>query len=346
MRAFSYRSFGGPDTCHIVEGVPLPTPGAGQVRVKVHAASINPIDFKRRSGAMKMLQSETFPVIMGYDAAGTVDALGEGVTNAAVGDRVFLRTTVKSSGTLAEYCITGVDTMAPLPASVSFQDAAAVPLAGMTAQQMLRQGKFKTGDRVFVNAAAGGVGHFAIQLAKAGGASFVAGTASAAKHSFLRQLGADECVDYRSEDYTARYADRRFDVGCDNATESDKVLKVVKEGGAVVSATQGYTMEGLKSAGMDPGFIVRTYLWFSNRSLFGAAEKLKVSFSGFFLKPARADLEELAALLVRGALRPTVTAFDGLENAAKAMELLESGRATGKVVVNVIPLPSPLAPAA
>lgn len=176
--------------------LPIPSPTATQVRIKVQAASINP------DGKMKAIQKEAFPVIIGYDASGVVDAVGASVTKFKVGDVVFARTTVSTSGTCAEFCVSEEATVAMKPTTMSVNDAAAIPLAAMTALQMLRKGNMQAGDKVFINAGAGGVGHFAVQIAKAMGAACVVASASAPKHTFLKSIGADEVVDYKNENYT------------------------------------------------------------------------------------------------------------------------------------------------
>jgi NADPH:quinone reductase-like Zn-dependent oxidoreductase len=173
MKAFVYKSHGDASVMHLAADVPIPEMsllGDHAVRIKVHAASLNPIDYKRRNGDLKAIKAEKkFPVVLGYDAAGIVDSVGTKVTSLKVGDAVYTRIAGKedSIGTLAEYTLTTEDKVAIKPRSLSFEEAAAIPLAAVTALQMLRKAGFKAGDSVFINAAAGGVGHFAGQIAKA-----------------------------------------------------------------------------------------------------------------------------------------------------------------------------------
>lgn len=339
MKAFQYTKYGGPEVAELAT-VPVPDAPAGGYRIKVHAFSFNPIDFKRRGGIMKAVAPDTFPVVFGYDASGVVDAVGKGATKFQVGDEVYVRIgrQYPSQGTAAEYTIADEDVVAAKPPTFSHEEAAAVPLAAKTALQMLRKAGMKEGDKVFISGGAGGVGHYAIQLARALGASFVASTASEKKRDLVKELGCDEVVDYKKEKFTEVYSDRRFDVGLDMTGESSEIAKVVKPGTTVITVVEGVSAETLQDAGLKPNLIVRLFLWFQNRSLYKAVEATGAKLYALLLRPNAKDLEEISTYIAAGQFKSIIKdqVFEGIDTAADALKLVESGRATGKVVVKVV----------
>jgi alcohol dehydrogenase len=340
MKAYQYAAYGGPEVMKLVDTA-IPSVPANAVRIKVHALSFNPIDFKRRSGALKAVAPDTFPVILGYDAAGVVDSVGTGVTKFKVGDPVYTRIgkNFPCQGTAAEFTLAAEDMVAPKPTNMSFEEAAAVPLAALTALQMLRRAGFKSGDKVFITAGAGGVGHYAIQLAKLMGASFIASTASAAKHPLVKSLGADEVIDYKTAKYTDAYADRRFDVALDMTNEVVDICKITKKGGTIVSVVGGLNTDTFLHAQLPaPGFIVKAFLWFTYRGQYSAASSAGVTLFGLLLRPNADDLEELTKYIESGKVKSIIkdNVFNGMDSCPEAMKLVESGRATGKVVVKLV----------
>ena len=222
---------------------------------------------------------------------------------------------------------------------MSFAEAAAVPLAAMTAYQMLKAANFKAGDKVFINAGAGGVGHYAIQIAKALKAGLIVATSSAPKHALLKSLGADEVIDYKTQKYTELYKDRRFDIGLDNAQESLKLISIVKKGGSVISVTEGFTSSTFTDAGLPtPNAIIGSILWALCTSIRWSAWSSGVSFKGLFLRANSVDLETLTKMIENGEIKSEISEniFNGIESSPAAMAKLESGRTTGKIVVNLV----------
>jgi len=200
MRAAVIDGYGGPDRFEIRE-VEKPSPGPGQLLVRVRAASVNPVDWKLRKGSLRFVRPARFPLILGYDVAGEVEAIGAEVSHFAPGDPVYASTDNPHGGGYAEYVLVGEAATALKPASLTFEEAAAVPLASLTALQALRdKGEVAEGERLLVNGGAGGVGHFAVQIGKALGARVVA-VASGRNQEFLRELGADRGIDYEEEDF-------------------------------------------------------------------------------------------------------------------------------------------------
>ncbi|SDO14195.1 NADPH:quinone reductase [Lentzea jiangxiensis] len=299
MRVITQKSVGDASVLEVAEAA-KPTPGPGQVLVKVGAAGVNPVDTYIRSGGFPALGEP--PFTLGWDVAGTVAQAGEGF---AEGDEVYaLLDFPGTGGGYAEYVVVPASNLVRRPSWLTVEQAGAAPMAALTAwQALVGRGGVSAGQRVLVHAAAGGVGHLAVQIAKARGAHVI-GTASAAKHDFLRWLGVDEVVDYRTRDFTEiEPVDVVLDtIGGEYAERSARVLK---PGGVLVSIIPG-----------NPGFDV------------DRAAELGIRFELFL--SVTASGADLAAL---PQLRVEIDHAVPLAEAAKAHELVESGRTTGKVVL-------------
>ncbi|MEU0883530.1 NADP-dependent oxidoreductase [Lentzea sp. NPDC005914] len=299
MRVITQKTVGAASVLEVAEAA-KPVPGPGQVLVKVGAAGVNPVDTYIRAGGFPALGEP--PFTLGWDLAGTVEQDGEGFT---AGDEVYgLLPFPGTGGAYAEYVAVNASDLALRPSYLTVEEAGAVPMVALTAwQALVGRGGLSAGQRVLIHAAAGGVGHVAVQIAKARGA-YVIGTASAAKHDFLRSLGADELIDYRHEDFTSiEPVDVVFDlIGGDYAERSAKVLK---PGGVLVSIIPG-----------NPGFDV------------DRAVDLGIRFELFMsVSASGADLAALPQLRVE------LDHIVPLADVAKAHELVESKRTTGKVVL-------------
>jgi NADPH:quinone reductase-like Zn-dependent oxidoreductase len=318
MKAMQFRRYGGPDVLEITT-VAAPTPGPSQLLVQVAATSINPIDWKRASGAYRLLMPVQFPSIPGYDIAGTVAAVGSGVPGFSVGQRVHARIAEAAGGASAEFAVVGVDVVSAMPDGMTMNDAAALPLAGMTALQALRDGAqlsmSGTSDRVLVVGASGGVGHVAVQIAKAAGA-FVVGVCSAKNAALVRSLGADDVVDYAAADPFA--AQQPFEVVLDCVGgDASKWAKQLKKGGRYASVLP------------TPGLFLRSF--------FNAVSSTRAV--PVMLKPTAADLAWLDRLYAAGQLKVVIDSTFSLEQLAGAWERSITGRAAGKIVVEVNPGP-------
>ncbi|MFJ9364413.1 NADP-dependent oxidoreductase [Nocardia sp. NPDC101769] len=295
MKAISQRTLGGPDVLETVE-VDVPRPGTGEVLVRVAATSINAADWKLRSGAVTKLGPP--PFTLGFDLSGVVAEVGAEVTEFRPGDEVF-GNVLSRSGAYAEYAVTPAQFLAHRPAGLDRIHAAALPTAVLTAWQALTD--VQPGQRVLVHAAAGGVGHLAVQIAKARGA-YVIGTARAANHDFLSGLGVDELIDYTATDFTTAVSDVdiAFDlVGGDYAARS---LRVLTPHGRMIDAQGEEPLD-------DPRY---RRLWFA---------------------PSGADLRAVADLVTDGRLRGEIDRVMSLADAAEAHKLSESGRVRGKIVL-------------
>jgi NADPH:quinone reductase-like Zn-dependent oxidoreductase len=306
MRAIRQRALGGPEVLELVE-VPLPEPAPTEVLVRVTAAGVNPVDWKTRERGGFVGEP---PFTIGWDVAGIVERTGPGVTRFAAGDRVFgMPRFPREAAAYAEYLTSPSRQLARTPDALDDVEAAALPLAGLTAwQALVETAGVGPGMRVLVLAAAGGVGHLAVQIAKARGA-WVAGTARAEKHAFLHELGVDEAVDYTRDEVGTRL--RELDVVLDavGGEVGAAALASLRDGGLLVTLV-GASVASLREAGRD-----------------------RVRVTGILVEPDRYGLEELAALVERGELRPVVERTFPLEEASAAHELGETGRTTGKLVL-------------
>ncbi len=314
MKAMVVREFGGPEKLELAD-MPVPTPAAGEVLVRLRAASVNPVDYKiRRSGGWAGVP---MPAIIGYDAAGVVEAVGAGVTHLVPGDDVFYCARIFGrQGTMAEYHVEDAAIVTKKPKNLSFEEAASLPLAAMTAYDaVISFFQTKPGDTVLIQAGAGGVGSLAVQLAKAAGARVIA-TGRSENHDFIRSLGADEVIDYR----TAKFEDEvnRLTEGKGADAAYDTV------GGDIVSRSIGCVRPWGKLA-----TIVRV-----GGSINGMQIRNQTLYFGF-MERTREKISALATLAGRGQVKPVIDSTLPLERLADAHRKLEAGGMRGKIVITI-----------
>lgn len=310
MRAISQQTLGGPEVLTEVK-LPQPVAGPGQILVRVRAAGLNPTDWRHRATAGLFLPEP--PFVLGWDVSGEVAATGIGVTLFRPGDEVFgMLPYPYGHGACAEYVVGPARAFAPKPATLDHTQAAAIPLAALTAwQALVDTAGLGAGQRVLIHAAAGGVGHFAVQIAKARGA-YVIGTASAPNHAFLRGIGADEVIDYRDTDVAE--AVRDVDVVLDSIDDDNSIrsLRTLRPGGLLV-----------------------TLRAFGAVDLAGEAEAFGVRAIRMLVEHDHSGMLALADLVESGALRPTIARSFPLSAAAEAHALGDTGRTVGKLVLTV-----------
>lgn len=312
--------------------VPRPVCRSGELLVRVHAAGLNPVDYKTRAGALKIIHKYPLPIVMGNELAGTVESVGPGVTRFAEGDRVFARVASGTMGAFAEYAVVPEGVAALMPTSLDFPAAAAVPLAALTALQALRDElQLRAGQRVFIPGGAGGVGTFAIQLAKHLGAH-VATTASSRGEALVARLGADVVIDYtreRFEDRLSRY-DGAFDLlGGDTLS---RLWSVLKPGGRIVSiAGMPEPQTALKDLGRGIG--LAALFWLASLTTRLRAARRGQSYRYLFMHPSGNDLAHLASLIDTKKLEVVIDHIFPFAEVKEAMAFLETRRAKGKVVV-------------
>jgi alcohol dehydrogenase len=333
MRAYILTRYGGPDAMELRD-VPAPRPGPGQILVRVRAAGLNPVDFKTREGKLRVIRRYPLPIVAGNELAGTVEALGAGVTRFAVGDRVFARVEKETLGAFAELACCGEDVAARMPASVDFATAAGVPLAGLTALQALRDElRVAPGQRIFISGGAGGVGTFAVQIARQLGAE-VATTASPRGEALVRRLGAKVVIDYtkaRFEDQLREYDGALDLVGGDTL---DRTFGIVKRGGTVLSIA-GAPEPLTARKDLRRGPLLAALFWAISVGTRGRARRQGVRYRYLFMSPSGAGLQDLATLIDQGQLEVVLDRIFPFPEIAKAFAYLEEGHAKGKVVVRM-----------
>jgi NADPH:quinone reductase-like Zn-dependent oxidoreductase len=311
MKAIRIHNYGGPEVLRY-EDAPRPQPQAGEVLVRVHAAGVNPIDWKVREGEMKDFWPHKFPLILGWDLSGVVEELGRGPAAAGrfkIGDEVYGLPDPTRGGAYADYIVVREPELALKPNSLHHIRAAAVPLAALTAwQSLFDTSQLQPGQRVLIHAGSGGVGHFAVQLAKWKGA-YVFATASTKNQDLLRKLGVDEPIDYTQQRFEniVRNIDAVLDtIGGETQERSWQVLK---KGGALLSVVQPPSAEKAKELGVRAAFVAS--------------------------HPNGAQLEEIAKIINSGKLAPVIDRILPLSEARRAHELSQSGHTHGKIVLRV-----------
>ncbi|WP_411030720.1 NADP-dependent oxidoreductase [Spongiimicrobium sp. 3-5] len=298
----------------IAKEIEKPMPGDNEVLVAVKAISVNPVDYKVRANedVLKMIYGEQKPVVLGWDIAGTVIAVGNKVTQFKIDDRVFGMVNFPgAANAYAELVAAPQDHLAKIPSTVSFEDAAATTLAALTALQVL-QPRIKKNDRVLIHSGSGGVGHFAIQIAKSMGA-YVITTSSAKNKDFVIALGANEHIDYRAQAFQDVVSDVDFVFDMFNGEILLHSVKVVKDGGSIVSIPT-------------PVF---------SKEVLDLAKTRNVSISNLMVHSNGNDMNTLKALLENGAVKPHVSQTFPFDEMAKAHQQLEGGRTIGKVIVTL-----------
>lgn len=308
MRAVRIHEYGGPEVLKYEEA-PCPKPQEGEVLIRVRAAGVNPVDWKVRRGDAKGLLKHSFPLIPGWDVSGVVAATGRGVQRLKRGNEVYGLLDIHRDGSYAEYAVMRESAVALKPNSIDHNHAAAIPLAALVAwQSLFHAGGLRAGQKVLIHGAAGGVGSFAVQLAKWKGAHVV-GTASERNHRFLHELGADETIDYS----TMRFEDVVHDVDVVlDMIGGDTLLRswgVLKKGGILVSIVAQPSPEEALKRGVRQAFV--------------------------FAMPMAAELATIASLIDSGNLLPVVDTVLPLTQARRAHVLSETGHTRGKIVLRV-----------
>ncbi|MFO6419016.1 NADP-dependent oxidoreductase [Hylemonella sp. W303a] len=319
----------------LLRATDLPEPDLrdDEVLVEVHAAGLNPLDVKIRSGAFKLILPYRVPLVLGHDVAGVVVKTGPRVRRFKPGDEVYARADDFRIGSLAEFIPVKESSLALKPRGLSMEEAAAVPLAGLTAwQALVERAQLQRGQKVFIQAGSGGVGTLAIQLARHLGAS-VATTASVASAALVQRLGADLLIDYKTQQVDDVLRDQDVVLHSQDAKALDKSLRVLKRGGKLVSLSGPPD----PAFGRDTGasWLVRLAVRFLSAGVRRRAKRLGVAYEFLFMKANGQQLGELTQLIEAGAIRPVVDRVFPFESTNEALAYVETGRAKGKVVVRV-----------
>ncbi len=316
MKAIGIRHFGGVETLEKLE-LPQPQPGPHEVLLRIHAAGVNPVDWKIREGLFQGRMPHAFPIVLGWDAAGTIEAVGEKAYYTSVGEAVFAycRKEILPDGTYGDLIVLRHQHLAPKPRNLSFEEAAVLPLSGLTAYQCLFEAlKLKAGEKILIHAGAGGVGGYAIQMAKGVGAHVIT-TSSAAHHDYLAKLGVDEVIDYTRSPFVEALRrahpqglDAVFDtIGGQTQLDSAEVLR---PGGRLVSIL-AIKEDYFRQKGLEPHYV--------------------------FVRPDAEQLLKIRDMAEQGSLQVKLAKTFPLEQAAQAQELIQRGHTEGKIALQVQP---------
>ena len=308
MKAVHIHDYGGLDVLHY-EDAPRPTPGAGEVLIRVHATTINPFDCAVRAGYMGQYFNYTFPLILGTDVSGVIEQIGEGVTDVSPGDIVYTRAGIYRDGAHAEYVLAFAADVVPKPESLDYVHAAALPHVTLTAWQgLIEFADLSEGQTVLIHAAAGGVGHIAVQLAKRRGAKVI-GTASV-NLPFLEELGVDEAIDYSTTAFEDVVKDADVVLDLLGGETQQRSWKVLKPGGILLSTVQPPSQEIALAHGV-------------RQRMIGTAP------------PIRKVLTETSKMIENGQLKPHISAILPLQDIQKAHAMIEGRHTRGKIVLQV-----------
>lgn len=313
--------------------MPDPEIGADDVLVRINASAINLLDSKLRDGEFKLFLPYRPPFILGHDLAGTVIRVGVNVREFKVGDEVYARPRDQRVGTFAEMIAVDAADLAPKPKSLYMEEAASIPLVGLTAWQALVEvGKVQPGQKVFIQAGSGGVGTFAIQLAKHLGAT-VATTTSAANAALVKSLGADVVIDYKTQDFAQVLSGYDLVLNSQDSKTLEKSLNVLKPGGKLISISG--PPDGPFAKSLRLNLFLRFVMRLLSRSILKKAKSRGVNYSFLFMRAEGQQLREIAKIIDAGIIRPVVDKVFLFEQMPEALAYVETGRAKGKVVVRV-----------
>ena len=308
MKAVRIHAYGDRSVLQF-EDAPKPAIARDEALVRVVAAAVNPIDWKIRQGHLKTMVPYVFPLTLGWDFSGVIEALGSEVSGLAVGDAVFSRPDIRRDGSYAEYVAVRAVEIARKPKTISHIEAASIPLVGITAwETIVSVGNLVAGQKALIHAASGGVGSLAVQIAKSRGAHVVA-TTSSANIELVRSLGADQVIDYRNQRFTDKVKDVDVVVDTVGGDVQASSWSVLRRGGILVSTVSVPSIERAAALGVRSAFVL--------------------------ISPNAAVLDQLAGLVDAGKLRPLIGGEFALQNVADAHALSESGRTVGKIVLYV-----------
>ena len=332
MKALQIKGYGEIRKNVFLDEVEKPQPKEGQVLVEVHAASVNPVDYKIVLGNLKLLLRLKLPAVFGYDFAGVVVEKGVGVAHLEVGDSVYGRVPSESPCTFAEFVAVDAEIVSLKPKTLDFIEASSIPLVGVTTVQVINRSNLKCGDRVLIHAGSGGIGTFAIQYAKAKGA-YVFTTTSTQNVGWVKALGADRVIDYKKEDYKeiAKDLDVVYDTLGGQYTLD--AFNLVKPGGHVTSIAGGIDAETVKALGLPK--IIQWILFFKGLKIRKMAKQKGVYYNYVLMDPNREQLEQLTDLIQVGAVKPVLDKVYELKDGVDALEHQQSGRAKGKIVIKI-----------
>jgi NADPH:quinone reductase-like Zn-dependent oxidoreductase len=332
VKAFIIDRYGKKDPMRFGE-TPEPELRDDEVLIEVHAAGLNLLDSKIKSGEFKLILPYRMPLVLGHDVAGVVTRIGSRVRQFKVGDEVYSRPPDRRIGTFAEFIAVNENAVALKPDNITMEEAASIPLVALTAwQALVGKADLKQGQKVFIQTGSGGVGTVAIQLAKHLGAT-VATTTSAANIALVKRLGADTVIDYKTQDFENALRDYDVVLNSQDGRTLEKSLRVLRRGGKLISISGPPDPEFGEEIGA-PGF-VKLVLRLLSSGVRRKARGLGIGYSFLFMKASGSQLREITRLIEAGAIRPVIDKVFPFESANEALAYVEAGRAKGKVVVKI-----------
>ncbi|GGY19755.1 NADPH:quinone oxidoreductase [Rhodanobacter panaciterrae] len=332
MKAFIIDQYSKKDPMRLSE-MPEPELRDDDVLIEVHAAGLNLLDSKIKSGEFKLILPYRMPLVLGHDVAGVVTQVGSRVRQFKVGDEVYSRPPDHRIGTFAQFIAVNENDVAPKPKNLTMEEAASIPLVGLTVwQALVEKANLKKGQKIFIQAGSGGVGTLAIQLAKHIGAT-VATTTSSANTDLVKSLGADIVIDYKKDDFEKVLQNYDVVLNSQDAAALEKSLRVLKPGGTLVSISGPPDPEFAKASGA-PWF-VRLIVRLLSAGVMKRAVRRDLKYSFLFMRADGHQLREIARLIEAGAIRPVIDRVFPFESANEALRYIEAGRARGKVVIKI-----------
>ena len=333
MKSLMITKYGDINSSLEEQEIAKPALEENQILIKAYSSSFNPIDFKIVRGDFKAMGKVTFPIGTGRDVSGIIEEIGKNIKKFKKGDKVYSRVNESHVGTMAEYVLSNVKDTALMPSNLSFDESASIPLVGLTTYQALVDiAKLSKGEKILIHAGSGGIGTFAIQLAKHLGAH-VTTTTSTKNISFVKGLGADKVIDYTSENYLDLGAvfDVVFDtLGGEHTLNS---FKVIKNEGRVISISGAIDGATAEQFGLNK--FIRMILAFQARKVTRAASKKNAMYRFLFMSPNGEQLKKIAKLYESGEIKPIIDKTYNFSEAIQALEYLSKGHARGKVIVKI-----------
>ena len=332
MKAFIVRRYGKKEKLQLTE-IAEPTIRGTDILIQVHSAGVNLLDSKIRNGEFKMILPYKTPFTLGHDVSGVVTKVGSTVRKFKVGDEVYARPADHQIGTFAEFISIHENDAAIKPKNLSMEEAASIPLVGLTAwQALVENANLQKGQKVFIQAGSGGVGTFAIQLAKHLGAT-VATTTSTTNIDLVKSLGADVVIDYKKDDFEKKLKDYDVVLNSQDKKTLEKSMHVLKPGGRLISISGPPDPDFAKEIGSS--WFVKLIIRFLSAGVRKKAKRLNVSFSFLLMRASGRQLNEITPLIDSGIIRPVIDKVFPFEATNEAMAYVESGRAKGKVVIKI-----------
>jgi NADPH:quinone reductase-like Zn-dependent oxidoreductase len=332
MKAYTITKYGKNEKVQLTE-INTPVIQANEVLVEIHAASINQLDLKIKSGEFKLILPYKLPLILGHDLAGVIIKVGANASRFKVGDEVFARARDFHVGTFAEYIAVNENDLARKPKNISMEEAASLPLVALTVwQAFVEKAKLKKGQNVFIQAGSGGVGTIAIQVAKYLGAT-VATTTSARNSEFVKQLGADVIIDYQTQDFSTLLKDYDFVLHSQDSKDLEKSFQILKSGGKIISISGPPDAEYVHEANLS--WFMKVAISLLSRKVRNLVKKTGVDYSFLFMKANPHQLSQITTLIETRTIRPVIDKVFSFDQTQEAMDYVQRGRAKGKVVIKI-----------